>query len=552
LKLKSIAELDVSFNADGWGPKSGENIGVFGNLPYRHFDKKEKICKPADFNQNIPRKVNYRFRGDDFGNSAFIYQADDDDYVLVDPNIKPIKKYVPRGAPGRGAKPQTGLAVVYNAGKNSRTKNTAQGGKFKPGMRNNRRIQKVDRAPSLAISSEWEMVEEFDLSQLLTKKANAPQAEELTMCGHLDAYNEAFERLSARLPKPLKKFENKCVYSVTTKEDPVMIGFSGENIGDIYATDSILAQLVASPRSVSSWDIVIEKTEGQIFLDTRDNSDFDLLTVSETSHEPPADSDETLEFNRPGRLSVEATAINQSFSQQVLGNNVEARRKFQPHPFHPEESKIEPASVAYRYRLFRFGDLKLVVRCEVHAYSTKSSVYTTTASTASAAASTDQYLTCYALNEWDSRYAGGIDWRQKFDQQRGAVLGTEIKNNSCKLAKWTVQSILAEADLMKVGFVTRSNTKNPHDHVIIGAQSFKPKDFASQINLQLVNIWGIIKMFCELLISKSDGKYVLIKDPNKSTVRLYSVPLETFEVDESDLIDEEAAEDGEGSDGEAR
>ena len=32
-----------------------------------------------------------------------------------------------------------------------------------------------------------------------------------------------------------------------------------------------------------------------------------------------------------------------------------------------------------------------------------------------------------------------VDWRQKLDTQRGAVLANELKNNACKLAKWTVQ-----------------------------------------------------------------------------------------------------------------
>ena len=46
----------------------------------------------------------------------------------------------------------------------------------------------------------------------------------------------------------------------------------------------------------------------------------------------------------------------------------------------------------------------------------------------------------YALNETDSKLSGGIDWRQKLESQRGAVLATELKNNSNKLAKWTVQA----------------------------------------------------------------------------------------------------------------
>ena len=62
-----------------------------------------------------------------------------------------------------------------------------------------------------------------------------------------------------------------------------------------------------------------------------------------------------------------------------------------------------------------------------------------------------QYANIKALNEWDSRMCGGVDWRSKLDTQRGAVLATELKNNSCKLAKWTAASILAGSDVIKFG-----------------------------------------------------------------------------------------------------
>ena len=151
----------------------------------------------------------------------------------------------------------------------------------------------------------------------------------------------------------------------------------------------------------------------------------------------------------------------------------------------------------------------------------------------------DTLLTCYSLNEWDSKYAGGVNWRQKIDQQRGAVLATELKNNSNKLAKWTAQSILAGADQMKVGYVSRVTPSNVYDHVILATQYFKPKELATQINLSVNNMWGIIKMLSELLLSKEDGKYVIMKDPNKATVRIYAVPINTFDEDEDEEDDEE-------------
>ena len=49
-----------------------------------------------------------------------------------------------------------------------------------------------------------------------------------------------------------------------------------------------------------------------------------------------------------------------------------------------------------------------------------------------------QFLTIKALNEWDSKVANGVEWRQKLDMQRGAVLANELRNNSCKLVKYMV------------------------------------------------------------------------------------------------------------------
>jgi hypothetical protein len=45
-----------------------------------------------------------------------------------------------------------------------------------------------------------------------------------------------------------------------------------------------------------------------------------------------------------------------------------------------------------------------------------------------------------------------VEWRQKLDTQRGAVLANELRNNACKLAKWTVQALLAGSDQIKFGY----------------------------------------------------------------------------------------------------
>ena len=56
------------------------------------------------------------------------------------------------------------------------------------------------------------------------------------------------------------------------------------------------------------------------------------MTVSETAHDPPSASEDTEEINHPEKLSLEATAINQNFSQQILKESPDTRT-FEPHPF---------------------------------------------------------------------------------------------------------------------------------------------------------------------------------------------------------------------------
>ena len=106
-------------------------------------------------------------------------------------------------------------------------------------------------------------------------------------------------------------------------------------------------------------------------------------------------------------------------------------------------------------------------------------------------------------------------------------------HDSCKLARWTTQAMLAKADLMKLGFVSRQNPKSTAEHVIVGVLGYKPREFASQMNLNVGNGWAIVKAFVDMVQKvEGDGKFVLVKDPNKPTIRLYQVPGNPFEEDD--------------------
>jgi translation initiation factor 3 subunit D len=41
--------------------------------------------------------------------------------------------------------------------------------------------------------------------------------------------------------------------------------------------------------------------------------------------------------------------------------------------------------------------------------------------------------------------------------------------------------------------------------------------------------WGIFRALVDLLLKLDEGKYLLVKDPNKELLRLYAVPEDAFE-----------------------
>lgn len=231
----------------------------------------------------------------------------------------------------------------------------------------------------------------------------------------------------------------------------------------MYATDVILSVLMCAPRSVYPWDIVIVREGNNLFFDKRDGGPFDTVTVNENSADPPQDptppnpnnpSDKPAEppsINSATSLSLEATYINQNFGfQTVVETPPPPAVDFaHPNPFYGPGETEPLASCGYRYRVFDLGitedeEMKICVRTEVDAYMPGQGNPT----------EGQGLVTIRALNEFDPRAqgAGGApDWRTKLDTQRGAVVATEMKNNSCKLAKWTVQSILAGVEVMKLG-----------------------------------------------------------------------------------------------------
>lgn len=465
---------------------------------------------------------------------------------------------------GRGAFQRAGQGRTAGQGQNQYYDN--RGGRGNRGRRFGWRDYdkpQRNRDSSVNIRPGWTMKEEIDFNRLTKLNLETSSGEDVDSYGFLYYYDRIFDK------PPVKNTERKLLsldraaYNVTTSADPVIQELAEKDEATIFATSDILSMLMCATRSVYSWDIVIVKHGNKIFFDKRPDSSIDLVTVNENAADAPLEADAANtpgqqqtgvkpdSINTPGNLAMEATIINHKFALQTVIESQSAKLELaHPNPFYNQSEETEPlASKAYKYRRFDLSlerdeePLHLIVRTELDAV-IKNNI-----------SGEDQYLIIKALNEFDYKAqgsGGALDWRTKLASQRGAVVATEMKNNSCKLARWTTQAILAKADQMKLGFVSRANPKSAQNHVILGVVGYKPREFASQMNLGFSNGWGIVRTIVDLVRGMSeseegDKKYVLVKDPNKPVIRLYDVPVNTFEEDDEAMA---GGAGGDGKDGE--
>ena len=269
--------------------------------------------------------------------------------------------------------------------------------------------------------------------------------------GFLYYYDRSYDKNPVKGAEKKLTAIDRAAYNVTTSSDPIIQELADKDEATIYATDSILSMLMCAPRSVYPWDIVIVRHGNKIFLDKRDNATLDMVTVNENAADSPLDASEGNKdgINQPAALADEATYINHNFANQVVLES-DSSKVTMPHenPFYNASEDTDPAaSKAYKYRRFDLSTndedpVYLIVRTEVDAVQKN------------AISGEDQLMTIKALNEFDSKAqgsGGALDWRSKLVTQRGAVVATEMKNNSCKLARWTVQSVLSKSDVLKLG-----------------------------------------------------------------------------------------------------
>ncbi|KAF2270589.1 translation initiation factor eIF-3, subunit D [Lojkania enalia] len=556
-------------SSDGWGPPVS-NETMLDGVPYAPYSKADKLGRMADWTEGKDRDRqgrqqyggrNYRDQpayGANQQTNPFAIQAAEEEatFSVVDNTRTSARTRgfgrgggtVFRGRGQRGGQSQRGgRGTFQRVGGGRGQQYESRGGR---GGRGGRRFGWRDDKPqrnrdaSVQVKPDWNVLEEIDFARLAKLNLDTGDGEDIDSYGFLYYYDRSYDKQpGAKTSERKLNVLERAAYNVTTSSDPVIQELADKDEATIFATDSILSMLMCATKSVYSWDLVISRRGNKVFIDKRESSNLDMVTVNENATDAPLDISEGNKdsLNSPGALMLEATHINNVFPLQVV---TESQKLSMPHdhPFYDKDVETDPpASKAYKYRRFDLSlerdeePLHLIVRTELDAF-VKNSIN-----------GEDQFMTIKALNEFDNKAqgsGGALDWRTKLASQRGAVLATEMKNNSCKLARWATQSILAKADTMKLGFVSRTNPKNNNDHVILGVLTHKPRDFAAQMALNLNNGWGIVRTIVDMCLKMDEGKYVLVKDPNKPVLRLYSVPENTFEeeIEESQIAEDENEE----------
>lgn len=532
-----------SFN--GWGPPPSEEVAPFGICDFvDHLDKfpLTRIGKIIDFTASGQRYLAERGKGKGSkgggkgkGNVQPLQPGEaGEGFTLVDHNPLPGKASGRGrgGSFGRGKGRGKGIATNYQEGiLGQRQRPTffqnqtnSKGGKSKGKMGQQRRGLPSFKEWSVVTKTEWPMKRDIQLSSLakLQIDSRAVQSEDLFWCGKLHNYNREFDRITVKTERKMRRFEDLNFFNVTTSDDPLLQGLlQNDNSATVIATDHVLACLIAAARSVYSWDIVITKINNKLLFDKRDGSQVDFLSVNETAADPPNNDDKD-NMNSPIKLGQEASCINQNFSQMVLDDDTPPEEMDKPNPFEYEEDGTV-SSGAYRYRKFTLpGNPKAETELEQQPVC----IITRTEVNCKIDGARGGLVSVKALNEYDPKL--NKPWRTHLESQGAACFATELKNNAFKLGRWTAQAILAGCDIMKIGYVSRLHPTDPWSHTVLSIQTHLTDGFAQQIGLTRDNMFGILRSIIDLVMSWDDGKYLLLKDPTKSVMRIYELPWDTF------------------------
>jgi translation initiation factor 3 subunit D len=49
---------------------------------------------------------------------------------------------------------------------------------------------------------------------------------------------------------------------------------------------------------------------------------------------------------------------------------------------------------------------------------------------------------------------------------------------------------------------------------------------AKSLNVSMENAWGVVRALLDVVRGRGDGRWVILKDPSKASLRIYETPVE--------------------------
>jgi len=84
-------------------------------------------------------------------------------------------------------------------------------------------------------------------------------------------------------------------------------------------------------------------------------------------------------------------------------------------------------------------------------------------------------MNCYALHEYNDKKT---NWKNNIDKAIIDTLSTEIADNSFKVSRWLVQSMLSNVEKMKFAFISRKENNNNKKHVVVKTHTLNTLQWA--------------------------------------------------------------------------
>lgn len=533
MSMPTFNLLGLTSVEDPWGPNSyiPESL-TFNGVPYAPFIKSDRLGKIADWQAPKEDEASNNYASNNaysaqrkrdlyhaYGASAaklFSAETEEKGFNLVDSAAPSTSSAAPKQAILRsnrrqpnnasnlkkpmGSQPGLKKASTSSPASNAKKQTSKWGDNKWNANKWNQEETNLQEA-SITVEENWKSVAEIEFNKLSKLNFEIKKPELLTRAGSIHNYSRKYEAPGLVALEPCIKVS----YDQTTSKDRNMQEYASKSEAQIFITDAIIAQLMCTPKSNNSWDVIITKKNGKIFFDKRDGT-FDL-PVNE--HSTPLDASEA------SILQLESTEVSNYFLNGALGERSTNLGGNSPVT---ASAAIPKGYAYYKYHLPNSDASSedkghsLIVRSSLDAF-------TTTSTTNVAIHSLLQIKS----NDWKTKFKNGV---------QGNMFADEIKKNNNKISQWTTQAVLANINQMKIGFIARDNMKNAKSHSVAGLMSYPVDVLSQQLKLSVSNGWGIFKSLIDLVEHEGgddDYRFVIFKTPNAQKLVIYKVPFDSFD-----------------------